>query len=574
MAWQPPSVGSRATWTRTFSADDVEAFARLSGDRNPLHFDADYAARTRAGRLVVQGGLTTGLFNALVAMELPGPGSVFLHQEWDYPAPVFIGDTVTAEAEVVEARADKPITRLRCVAQARGRHRGPAGHLPRVHDAAGRTLTLGDASPATTSPAAADPAAPEAAGRWRLLALLSVGELLAMSPWFSASAVAPLITPALSLHGLDLPLLTIAVQLGFVAGALALAVTGAPDVLPARWLFLAGALGAAIANLGFAYASADLGTALLFRFVTGLAMAGVYPVGMKIVAGWFRRERGLAIGILVGALTVGSSLPYLFRSIGALSGLDWRAIVASASVAGIVGGVLVGRTVERGPFDVPAPRFSIEVARRAFAEPSVRLANLGYLGHMWELYAMWTWIPLFFAASFTAAGVADPATSSLAAFVVVAAGGVGCALAGLAADRVGRTTLTIAAMAISGSCSVAIGLLFGAAPWLTLVVGLVWGVSVVADSAQFSAAVTELGPPGTAGSALALQTAAGFLLTGITILLVGLLSEADALGWRLVFALLAVGPLVGVVAMWRLRGRPDAVADGQRQPLSRRRRDA
>ena len=417
---------------------------------------------------------------------------------------------------------------------------------------------MGDSSPA--------PVTPEAAGRWRLLAVLSIGELLAMSPWFSASAVAPLMTPALSLHGLDLPLLTIAVQLGFVAGALALAVTGAPDVLPARRLFLAGALGAAVANLGFAYASADLGTALLFRFVTGLAMAGVYPVGMKIVAGWFRRERGLAIGILVGALTVGSSLPYLFRSIGALSGLDWRAIVASASVAGIVGGVLVGRTVERGPFDVPAPRFSIEVARRAFAEPSVRLANLGYLGHMWELYAMWTWIPLFFAASFTAAGVADPATSSLAAFVVVAAGGVGCALAGRAADRVGRTTLTIAAMAISGSSAIAIGFLFGASPWLTLVVGLVWGVTVVADSAQFSAAVTELGPPGTAGSALALQTAAGFLLTGVTILLVGLLSEPDALGWRLVFALLAVGPLVGIVAMWRLRGRPEAsrMANGNR----------
>ena len=117
MAWQPPSVGSRATWTRTFTAEDVETFARLLGDRNPLHFDAEYASRTRAGRLVVQGGLTTGLFNALVAMKLPGPGSVFLHQEWDYPAPVFIGDTVTAEAEVVEARADKPITRLVCVAR-------------------------------------------------------------------------------------------------------------------------------------------------------------------------------------------------------------------------------------------------------------------------------------------------------------------------------------------------------------------------------------------------------------------------------------------------------------------------
>jgi acyl dehydratase len=115
--WRPPAIGTRATWRRTFTADDVEAFARITGDRNPLHFDAGFAARTRVGRLVVQGGLTAGLFNALVAMELPGPGSVFLHQEWDYPAPVYIGDTVTAEAEVIEARSDKPITRLRCVAR-------------------------------------------------------------------------------------------------------------------------------------------------------------------------------------------------------------------------------------------------------------------------------------------------------------------------------------------------------------------------------------------------------------------------------------------------------------------------
>ena len=117
MSWTPPAVGTRATWTRTFTAADVEAFAGISGDHNPLHFDAAFAEGTRVGRLVVQGGLTTGLFNALVAMELPGPGSVFLHQEWDYPAPVYIGDTVTAEAEVIEARADKPITRLRCIAR-------------------------------------------------------------------------------------------------------------------------------------------------------------------------------------------------------------------------------------------------------------------------------------------------------------------------------------------------------------------------------------------------------------------------------------------------------------------------
>lgn len=396
--------------------------------------------------------------------------------------------------------------------------------------------------------------------------MLGIGELLAMSPWFSASAVAPLIASALSLGGFDLPLLTIAVQLGFVLGALLLAVTAAADVVPARALFLVGALAAAAANLGFAYAAADLRSALVFRFITGFALAGVYPVGMKIVAGWFRQERGLAIGILVGALTIGASLPYLFRGLGALSGLDWRAIVASASVAGMLGGVLVSWSVTRGPFDVPAPQFSLAVARRAFAEPSVRLANLGYLGHMWELYAMWTWVPLFFAASFTAAGLADPAAASFAAFAVVAAGGIGCVVAGQAADRIGRTTLTIVAMAVSGSCALAIGALFGAAPAVTLALGLVWGISVVADSAQFSVAITELGPPGTAGSALALQTAAGFLLTAVTIALVGVLSASGALGWRLVFGVLAAGPAVGILAMARLRRRPEAsrMANGHR----------
>jgi MFS family permease len=380
-----------------------------------------------------------------------------------------------------------------------------------------------------------------------------------MSPSFATSSVAPALRSEWGLDALGLPLLTIAVLLGFAVAAIGLAAAGVPDVVPGPRLFALGALGAGLANLGFALLATDLASALPLRALTGAAQAAAYPVALKLVAGWFRRDRGLATGAIIGALTLGTASPLLFRAVGVAAGLDWRAVIVAASLSCFVGAAVVAIGVRTGPFDTPAPRFSLRIAARAFGEPSVRLANAGYLGHMWELFAMWTWVPVFFVASLAAAGVDDETVASLAAFAVVAIGGVGCVVAGAAADRVGRTTTTIVAMAISGTSAIAVGLAFGAAPAVVLALGLVWGVSVIADSAQFSAAVSELAPSGTAGSALSLQTAAGFVFTSITILLIGVLDPTDGMGWRVAFGLLALGPLVGIVAMWRLRKRPEAV---------------
>ena len=378
-----------------------------------------------------------------------------------------------------------------------------------------------------------------------------------MAPWFSASAVAPALAREWHLGAFGTAGLTVSVQLGFVAGALVSAILTLADIWSARRLVAAASLAAAAATVGVALAPSP-GWGLSCRFLTGAALAGVYPPGMKIAAGWFREARGWAIGILVGALTLGSAVPHLVRWV-VPAGM-WRGVVLVAAASALLGGVLILLVPHDGPFAAPSPPFSWSAAPRMLRDRAVVLANLGYLGHMWELYAMWTWIPAFVAASEAARlqGSAPRAgTAALVTFAVVGVGAVGCWLGGKYADRLGRTMVTSLAMVVSGACCLTVGLLFGRPLALLLPLLLIWGITVVADSAQFSTAVSELAPADYVGTALTMQTSMGFLLTTITISLLPI--AASAMGWRWAMAMLAVGPVFGVWAMMRLRSRPEAV---------------
>jgi MFS family permease len=379
-------------------------------------------------------------------------------------------------------------------------------------------------------------------GRGRALALLALALVLSMTTWFSATAVIPQLREEWSLSDTAAAWLTIAVQLGFVTGALASAALNLADVLSTRSVLLAGAVGAAAAN-ALLPAAGGVAAALPLRFLTGFCLAGVYPPAFKLMSTWFREGRGRALGILAGALTVGSAGPHLVNGLG---GLDWHVVVFATSAITLVGGVVGYLGVREGPFPFPRAPFDPRQAARAFGNRGVRLASLGYFGHMWELYAMWAWFVVFFSDS-----VAAGSRAAYATFAVIAVGGLGCWLGGVLGDRVGRPETTAAMLAASGTCTLVIGLLAGGPTWLVLAVGLVWGFTVIADSAQFSTLVTEHADQAYVGTALSMQLAVGFTLSVATIWLLPFL--VDAVGWRWAFAFLAPGPAVGVVAMLRLR---------------------
>ena len=386
----------------------------------------------------------------------------------------------------------------------------------------------------------------------RALFLLSVAILLAMSLWFTGTAVIPQIT-ALWHSGLALgSWLTIAVQIGFSLGAITFALFNIPDVFSPIKVLVVSAILASAANAAFAYAAASPLPAILLRGATGFFLAGVYPVGMKIIAGWFQRGRGLALGIMIGALTVGSAVPHAANAIG---GIPWRGVVLLGSLQGLLGALIVGLAVREGPFAMPKSQFDPAQILEIVRNRPLRLANLGYLGHMWELYSMWGWIAVIFSVS---AGWGRTTFEAVAA-LAIAIGAIGCIWAGAASDKLQdqtsamrvaqRARVTIIAMAISSVCCVLAALLLHR-PALLIPLSMIWGIAVIADSAQFSTIISEVSDKNYVGTALTCQVALGFLLTAGVIRLMAAI--AARYGWSWALASMALGPLLGIWAMSKL----------------------
>ncbi|MEM8790845.1 MAG: MFS transporter [Pseudomonadota bacterium] len=380
------------------------------------------------------------------------------------------------------------------------------------------------------------------------IGVLIVTQIGVLSLWFSSAAVLGEMGREAGLTPARLAWLSTAVQLGFAGGAFFYAFLGLADRYDPRCVFAVSAVIAAIANLGLLVAPLGGPEAMALRAVTGAAMAGVYPVGMKIAVGWGKTDRALLVGSLVGALTLGSASPHLIALFG---GADWRVTIWATTGIATLGAIGI-LAISLGPHHAKAPRLDLAAVGLAWTNRRIRLAILGYLGHMWELYAFWAWVGVIGSVSFSEGGIEGPADlAKLTAFLAIALGGIACVPAGLWGDRYGCDRIAMLCLIGSGSAALLAAVFFGGPVWLMMGILIVWGILIIPDSAQYSTLVADNAPPERAGSLLTIQNAFGFLLTAVTVQTMPVLAESW--GWPTVLAVMAIGPAIGIWCMIRYR---------------------
>jgi MFS family permease len=393
------------------------------------------------------------------------------------------------------------------------------------------------------------------------LCLLSLTVVLSMTTWFSATAVMPQLQGYWHVTPAQNTWLAIAVQLGFAIGAVGSTSISLSDLVPPRFLMAICAVAVAFANLALLLAP-DANSAIILRILTGVLLAGVYPPSLKLISTWFRRGRGLALGTVTAAMTLGSAMPH---AINAFGGLDWRIVIVSTSIASFVAGLLMVSLLRDGPYPFAKTNFNPSLIKQALSNRVFLLGTIGYLAHMWELYAMWTWMLHFVHARLEVGHIDSGYLASMLTFLILVSGAPACIAAGIGADRIGRTAMTSCLMIVSGACAALIGFTFDAPLWMFVAVGVIWGLTIGSDSAQFSTMVTEAGDSRLVGTALTVQLGAGYALTVLAIWLVPLAVEWLG-GWQWAFLLLVPGPMVGAIAMAILRQLPEAtlIAHGRR----------
>jgi len=386
-------------------------------------------------------------------------------------------------------------------------------------------------------------APPQAPGTPWILPVIILSQFAGTSLWFAGNAVIGDLQQEWGLDAASLGYTTSAVQLGFVAGTLAFAFLAVSDRHSPRNVFFACALLGAASNLAVLLLAGGLGTLILFRFLTGFFLAGIYPVGMKIAAGWYRDDLGRAIGFLVAALVLGTAFPHLLRGLG--QSYDWEIVMAAVSGSAALGGLLMFLLVPDGPHLARGAGFDPNAIKTIFTSPRFRASAFGYFGHMWELYALWAFIPLWLARYADGEAGLDV---SLWSFWVIAAGAAGCAGGGLASLRRGSARVAFTQLLASGMCCLLSPLVFFYAPLpVFLAFLLFWGVVVVGDSPQFSAMNARYAPPERVGSALTIANCIGFGITIVSIQILNVL--AVSIDAAFLFLALLPGPVLGLMAM-------------------------